>query len=327
MIDARDAGDPPPAAEQLAPPGALGPSDARGSGLLALAALATLAGAALSLTGSWPRWLAGQLLLAIALLQWFVLLHEAGHCTLFRTRTANRLAGHVAGFFALIPFASWRRVHGLHHLWTGWQDLDPTTAGLAPRRRSRVERLAADIAWRTWLPLVSIAYRLGNYWNLRRLLAMFPAARQRRALVANAVALLALYGLAAYLLGAGDALRLGALALLASFALQDPLILSQHTHIPQRLSAGRDVAPLSPAAQVRYTRSLRFPDWISRWILFGFDAHELHHRYPAIPGYRLRMIGERPPNEVSWWSWLAAAKRLPGSVFLFENADTTGFRR
>ena len=105
--------------------------------------------------------------LALALLQWFVLLHEAGHLTLFRSRTANVIAGHLAGFFALIPFASWRRVHGLHHLWTGWQDLDPTTAPLVPRRLGTVERILVDWAWKLWLPLFSVLYRVNNYWRVR----------------------------------------------------------------------------------------------------------------------------------------------------------------
>src|SRR5438105_4661928 len=55
----------------------------------------------LSTMPSWVAWLGGQILLAFALLQWFVLLHEAGHNTLFRTRRLNRYAGTLAGFFAL----------------------------------------------------------------------------------------------------------------------------------------------------------------------------------------------------------------------------------
>jgi fatty acid desaturase len=304
---------------------ALRANDATGYRLIALAGSVTAAGILLSAQDSFLLWVIGQGALAIALLQWFVLLHEAGHGTLFRTRSLNSIAGHVAGLLALIPFASWRRVHGLHHLWTGWQDLDPTTAGLAPRHRSRIECAIVDAAWRTGLPLFSVAYRLGNYWNIARLAAFFAAPRPRAAVAMNVALLVAIYVALAGLFGLETSLRFFALALLLSLALQDPLILSQHTHIPQQLSLGRDVDPLSPLAQVRYTRSLRFPDWVSRWILFGFDAHELHHRFPALPGYRLRRIAHTPVNEVHWWSWLKAAKRLRGSVLLFENSETTGF--
>ena len=47
----------------------------------------------------------------------------------------------LAAFFALIPFGCWKLIHGMHHHWTGWQDLDATTATLVPRPLSRVERM------------------------------------------------------------------------------------------------------------------------------------------------------------------------------------------
>jgi fatty acid desaturase len=74
----------------------------------------------------------------------------------------NVFAGHLASVFAFIPFASWRRIHGLHHVWTGWQDKDPTTASLTPRHRGGLTRAIVDIAWRCWLPLFSVVYRVGN---------------------------------------------------------------------------------------------------------------------------------------------------------------------
>ena len=49
-------------------------------------------------------WLTGQILVAVAFVQWFAILHEAGHKTLFRTQALNHVAGHLAGFFAGFPF-------------------------------------------------------------------------------------------------------------------------------------------------------------------------------------------------------------------------------
>lgn len=304
----------------------LAASDAVGLAFLAAALGVTVLGLALAASAHWLPWLAGQAILACAFLQWFILLHEAAHLSLFRTRGLNLLAGHLAGAMALIPFESWRRVHGLHHLWTGWQDLDPTTASLAPRPRGRIELALVDLAWRCWLPLFSLAYRLGNYWNLPRLARLFQAASQRRAIIVNALVLVAAYGLLVWTLEPQTVLRLVGLALLLGLALQDPLILSQHTHIPQLLSRGEKVTPLTAAEQETYTRSLRFPRWVAQWLLMNFNAHELHHRYVAVPGYRLGRIAHQPANEVDWWTWLKAAKRLRGSVFLFQNRDSTGLR-
>ena len=265
-------------------------------------------------------------MLALVLLQWFVLLHEAGHRSLFRSRSLNVAAGHLAGFMALVPFASWRRVHGLHHVWTGWQDRDPTTATLAPRLRGRAEIAAVDLAWRLWLPLFSLVYRWGNYWHLPRLRRLFTAPDQRRAMGANIALLGFAYAGVCWLLGIDQTLRLFGLAAALTFALQDPLLLSQHTHLPQRLSGGRRVAPLDPGAQARHSRSLAFPRWFAHNVLVNFNAHELHHRFPGVPGYRLGRIAWAAPNQVHWWTWLKAVKRMRGSVFLFQSRDSTGFK-
>jgi omega-6 fatty acid desaturase (delta-12 desaturase) len=304
----------------------LSPSNAIGASIVAGCGLLTAAGLALSAADQPLVWLAGQIVLAIALMQWFIVLHEAGHFTLFASRAGNTVAGHLAGFLALIPFESWRRVHGLHHRWTGWQDLDPTTASLVPRPLKPAERFIIDWAWRLWLPLFSTLYRLNNYWHLPRISRLFGAAKARRAMAINAVLLAAAYGALALALGPSELLRYAGLALVLSLALQDPLILSQHTHVPQNVSGGREVTPFRPGEQERYTRSLRFPRWIAAGVLFNFDAHELHHGHAHVPGYRLRNLAQPQENEVHWWTWLRAAKRLPGSVFLFSNRDATGFR-
>ncbi len=98
-----------------------------------LGSAAAIAGALmLAVQGGWMAYLLGQAILSLAFVHAFVLLHEAGHHTLFRSRGVNRWIGHLAGFVALIPFHAWQRIHARHHRYTGWQDLDATTAPGAP---------------------------------------------------------------------------------------------------------------------------------------------------------------------------------------------------
>lgn len=279
----------------------------------------------LSLLPHLAVWLAGQVLLSLALLQWFCVLHEAGHKTLFRTGWLNKTAGYVAGFFALIPFDCWKLVHARHHRWTGWQDLDATTATLVPRELHWLERAVVNACWMLSLPLFSTVYRLSNYWLLPRLFRYFSRTRQRVRLTLNIVGYLAAYGLLIWIVGPVPLLQITGLALFLTLAMQDPLILSQHTHIPMQLSDGKPVTPFTPKEQEVFTRSLLFPLWFSRWILINLDAHELHHVHTSVPGYYLHALGRDTQNGVAWWKWLWAAKRVRGDVLLFQNRNQTGF--
>ena len=299
-------------------------TDAAGLRVLGLALGGTTVGLFLSFAGGMGMWIAGQVLLALMLVQWFVILHECGHDTLFRTRRYHALAGRIAAFFSLIPYHCWTRVHGRHHKWTGWQDLDPTTASLVPRPLGTVERLIVNVCWRFWIPLFSVLYRVSNYWHLPRLFRLFPARSDRRAMVRDVLLLLALYAALVMVFGIATMARAVTLAVVLSLVLEDLLLLSQHTHVPSNVSHGEKVKPFPAIEQEPFTRSLRLPPMASAFVLH-FDAHELHHMYPFVPGYHLRRIPYSPENEIGWWQWVSRAKRLRGDVLLFQNRLDTGW--
>lgn len=309
---------------------ALVPSDRLGAAYLLLAVTLTLGALVLSLNDAIGVWLCGQLLLAVALLQWFAILHEAGHKTLFRSSWPNVLTGHLAGFFSGIPFPAWKRVHAVHHRWTGWQDRDVTTARLVPRTLRWWERAAINTCWVVWFPLFAILYRTGNYWNPPLLRAVARGPREARRLTRSVWGQLAVYAIVFGSLTAGlgiaGLLQLLGLSLWLTLSAQDLIILSQHTHVPMRQSRGRNVRPVPPVDQEQFTRSLRFPRWFARGILLNLDAHELHHMYPRLPGYRLHRIAYVPRNRISWWRWVWRARRIPADVLLFQNRDQTGYR-
>lgn len=280
----------------------------------------------LSGSGSLPIWLLGQLLLALALMQWFILLHEFGHMTFFRARRLNTLLGHVASFFSIIPFHAWRKIHGLHHKWTGWQDRDPTTQTLVNRDLSPFEKSLTNTCWRLSIPLFGLIYRCNNFWNLPRLKRIFPKKQSFRLIALNIFGLASVYAFIVWFLGPETMMRYVGLAVLLTLVLQEWLILSQHTHIRMELSRGEDVRPFSASEQETYTRSLIFPAWVARNLLINVNAHELHHVYPAVPGYHLHRIDRETVNGVNWWHWLRTVKSMPGEQFLFHNREETGLR-
>ena len=302
----------------------LKPRDSTGAlfagGCVALSSLSL----ALATSDNLLTWLAGQLLLAVALTQWFVILHESGHETLFRRKRLNCYAGHLASLFCLIPFLCWKAMHGQHHKWTGWQDLDPTTALLLPERFGKTETAVIHVCWKFWIPLFSVAYRIQNFWNFRRLRKLFLRRDQQLTFFCNIAGLLTIYVCLVYWLGVSALLRLFGVGCLLTLIFQDLLLLSQHTHMPLHLSGGDKVRPYPPLSQEPFTRSLEFPRWFSVCVLLNLDAHELHHMYPFVPGYCLTKIPYAPKNEIHWWRWVREAKRLRGEVFLLQNRNQSG---
>jgi acyl-lipid omega-6 desaturase (Delta-12 desaturase) len=301
----------------------LRPSNLAGGAVIAGAISATALAIALSIRAELWAWLIGQVILGLSLVQWFAILHECGHETLFRTKRVHAWVGQLAGFFSIIPFYNWKRVHGRHHKWTGWQDVDPTTATLVPRELSRAERILVNVCWRYWIPLFSVMYRVNNFWNWPRLRLLFEKSEDRRRLAVSSIGLVATYVLVAVLVGPLALIRLIGLGVLLSLIAEDLLLLSQHTHIPQQLSHGEPVRPFPTMEQEVFTRSLVFPRWLSAMLLH-IDAHELHHMYPFVPGYRLGSIVYDTENEIGAWIWVRRARAMPGELFLFHNRLETG---
>ena len=284
--------------------------------------VSTAAGLILTSQSGW-QYVLGQVVLGVAFVQWFCLLHEAGHGTLFSAQRWNVRVGHLAGFFSLIPFHSWRLIHHEHHRWTGWQDLDPTTAALVPRSLKLYERLIINGAWFLWFPLFSVLYRLNNFWRLGRILSRVPERHHAR--VKTNLTVQALLYLPLFRLGGSGLLIVIGPALLGSFMFMDVILFSQHNHIPQKLSGGGSVEPHPFIEQQRFTRSLVFPKWFARGVLLNFDAHELHHMYPTSPGYRLGEIDYVPPNAISFWRFVWKAKTSQAVTLMFKNQNDTGW--
>ena len=55
----------------------------------------------------------------VFLVRLFMIQHDCGHGSFFRTRWANDVLGHVLGVVTLTPYTDWRRSHAGHHATTG----------------------------------------------------------------------------------------------------------------------------------------------------------------------------------------------------------------
>src|SRR6266403_5089986 len=81
----------------------------------------------LSLAVSW--WLAVPLAILAGgfMVRLFIISHDCGHGSFFKSRTANDLWGYIPGVLTFVPYHHWRWEHALHHATSG--DLDRRGTG------------------------------------------------------------------------------------------------------------------------------------------------------------------------------------------------------
>ncbi len=260
-----------------------------------------------------PLWILFQVLLGITIIQWFFLLHDLGHDHFFETKSLNLFFGFFSSLFCILPFYPWRYIHRTHHLWTGWKDRDPTMTIIIPREFPEWKKSLINFCWKFWIPIFTLSFSFANFWNVRKLNRLFPDKRRKNYFsiflpVAFHLALITVFGIFYF--------KIYALAFFVFLFLCDPLLLSQHTSIPQNHSHGEKVTMIHFREQDQYTRSLVFPMWMNRYIFFGFNNHILHHLIPTMPGYELSRIKMANANDELWHEWLKKAKKTKGFELL-----------
>ena len=265
----------------------------------------------------------GNILVGINILQWFILQHDLGHNAFFKKSLFNTLLGHVASIFSLIPFYPWKNIHHSHHVWTGWKDLDPTHPTKKIQDLHKISIFFIDLCWKLWIPIFALSFSLISFWNLKKLKKLYP---QRQRMVQHIISIsLIIICFTILFYKYPHFMITGWLpGMFFYLMIADPLLLSQHTHIDYSDSEGQKVRPYKYSLQPAYTRSVIYPQWISKYILYNFDKHGLHHQYPSIPLYRLNKIPQIKENSIYWLKWLSIAKAIPATVLIFQSHRDTG---
>jgi fatty acid desaturase len=278
------------------------------------------------IANSWlwlPVWLLCQLALGLLLFQWFVLMHGCGHRALFASRRLNDIFGHVASIFCLIPYASWQYIHAQHHRWTGWMDKDPTSRALAEPLPSLYVQRLMNFCWRCWIPIFSLLFGVAGFWNPRRVAMVAPSVRQRRRTLLSMLLPILVYVCLIALMGSRF-LEIWAVAFVCYLSIGDPVLLSQHVHVPLLRTSGQPVRAFSRADQNQFSRTVVVPEWAAQWILLQFTTHGAHHAHPNIAHYDLARVPFESLHAIRWSEWLRTAKRMPAVRLLYENSNDTG---
>lgn len=264
----------------------------------------------------------GQFILSFFFLQTFILLHECAHLSFFKTRSINTVMGHLFGFLSVIPFYSWQQMHNLHHRWTGWRDKDPTTESTVQPSTSKAKNQIVNIAWKLWIPLFYLSYKLSNYWNLFKIKRFINPKKYQKAKL-QILVYLVVYAILFYFFWE-FIMHVFMYAFAISLLWKELVIMTQHGHIEIPISNSKEVKPISYLEQVKYTRSFYVHEIFAKYFLFNFNLHEAHHAHPAIPAYKLETIHLESPRKPTFFYWLGRAKKMKGVDYIFKTSKHTG---
>jgi omega-6 fatty acid desaturase (delta-12 desaturase) len=218
----------------------------------------------------------------------FIIFHDCGHESFFRTRQANHLTGAITGLLTLTPYLHWRWHHALHHKTAG--NLDTRGVGdiwtltveeylqSSPRKRFGY-RLARN-------PLVLfVVVPFYIFILAQRLHSGIAPSRERRsvhltnlAIALAALCMSALIGLKAFLL-----IQLTVSTLAGSAGIW--LFYVQHQFEGAYWQRGNKWN--YTAAALEGSSFYKLPR-ILQWFSGNIGFHHVHHLSPRIPNYNLQ---------------------------------------
>ncbi len=224
----------------------------------------------------------------------FIIQHDCGHGSFFRSRRLNNLVGRLCSLVTLTPYALWRRQHAAHH--GSWNNLDRRGA-VGLDIYSSCLTVAEYRRLRRWRQLL---YRLTRHPLASNILAPplifmllyrvpFDSAkgwwRERRAVFLTDITLVVLVGGLGCVLGF-DRVAQVQLPIMVIASIAGVWLFSiQHRFEDTLWSSGS--AWSFGAAALRGSSHLDLPP-ILRWFTGNIGFHHVHHLNPRIPNYRLR---------------------------------------
>lgn len=235
---------------------------------------------------------------ALLFVRLFMIQHDCGHFSFFRSRRANNAVGSVIGVLLLVPYVYWRKTHAIHHATSGnldhrtYGDIDTLTVReyvSRPRWKRMLYRLYRN-------PLVLLL--IGPAWQFiikHRFPADIPRAWKREWAsvhwtnlgLATIIAAMSLtIGIERFLL-----VQLPITLLSGSIGVYLFYVQHQYEDTYWRYQEAWDyyAAGLEGASHLVMPRILQ-------WFTANIGLHHIHHVASRIPNYRLQTCYDENPE-------------------------------
>ena len=249
----------------------------------------------LSRAGSWWLTVPLAMLAGAILIRVFIIFHDCGHGSYFKSRTANDVLGLLCGLLTFTPYYHWRWEHSIHHATAG--DLDRRNVGdiwtmtvQEYLEASRWKRFAYRLA-RNPFVLFGLA-PLFLFLVLQRIPAAKANPRERESvqwmnlsLLLMATGLIWTFGLQAYLV-----IQLTVLMVAGGAGVWMFYIQHQFEDVYWERGDHWDYT----AATLQGSSFYKLPR-ILQWFSGNIGFHHIHHLSPRIPNYNLQRCHEADP--------------------------------
>lgn len=229
---------------------------------------------------------------AAFLVRLFMIQHDCGHGSFFRSRLLNDWVGRIMGVFTLTPYDFWSRTHAAHHATTG--NLDKR--GMGDIDTQTVSEYQAMSRWRRCLyrlyrhPIVMFgvgpAYLFLVQHRVPVGLMRAGIAPWMSAMATNA-GIAVVFALLIWATGIGPFLVVHLPIVLIAASIGVWLFYVQHQFDPTLWVHQRDWS--FQEAALHGSSHYDLP-WILRWLTANIGVHHVHHLCARIPFYRLPQV-------------------------------------
>ena len=232
------------------------------------------------------------------LVRLFIIQHDCGHSSFFKSRASNDSVGRALSLFTLTPYYSWKRDHAAHHASTGNLDRrgrgDVETMTVAEYQASPPLRKLAYRLFRNPLVMVMLGAPI-NFLLLQR----FPKrhelrnAQSVRSILLLDLALFVAFGLPCVLFGARTVFGTYLPVIIVASWIGNWLFFVQHqfedAHWERDGEWDFHVAALSGSSY------FKLPP-LFQWFSGNIGLHHVHHLCSRVPNYRLQACLDAAPE-------------------------------
>jgi omega-6 fatty acid desaturase (delta-12 desaturase) len=272
--------------------------------------------------------LASAVLAAGFLVRIFIIFHDCGHGSFFRSRAANDTIGFLTGILTLTPYFDWRHEHAIHHATAGDLDRrgrgDVWTMTVAEYRAASFWQRLGYRLYRNPLVMLGIG-PLYVFLLKQRLPRSGSGTRERMSVHVTNLALTVILAALALTIGLKAVLLVHLPILVISGAAGVWLFYVQHQfeEVYWQRGGQRDYVDVALKGS-----SLFALPRVLQWFSGNIGFHHIHHLSPRIPNYRLETCYREQPlfQSVDRITLLSSLRTLRLRLYDEASRRLVGFR-